>query len=402
MPTNISLTTAELMKQAQNMRPELTSRRRDFHQHPELSFQEVRTAAAVTDLLTELGLDVQIGVGGTGVVGLLRGGKPGRTLAIRADMDALPMQEQTEVPYRSLNPGVMHACGHDAHMAIVLGAATLLKSMREELVGNIKFIFQPAEETPPGGAPGMIEQGVLEEPHVDAVLGLHMYIEVPVGKIALRIGQFLCGMAGFKLTVLGKGAGGSVPHRGVDGIAVAAQVISNLQMMISRGVNPLGSATLTVTEIHGGGAGHIMADRVAMRGMVDSLAPDVMGEIPARMEKIIAGVTQAHGAGYEFSFEPAYPPLINDRAMAGLITAAGTDLLGAENVLADFHPVMAADDFAYFSNARPGAMVLIGIGNPQQGITYPHHHPRFDIDEDSLPVGAALIAAVARRYLTSS
>jgi amidohydrolase len=400
MATNSSLTTDELMKQAQTLRPHLTSLRRDFHQHPELSFQEVRTAAEVTDLLTELGLEVQTGVGGTGVVGLLRGGKPGRTLAIRADMDALPMQEQTEASYRSLNPGVMHACGHDAHMAIVLGAATLLKSMREELAGNIKFIFQPGEETPPGGAPGMIEEGVLEEPHVDAVLGLHMYIEVPVGKIALRIGQFLCGMAGFNLTVLGKGAGGSVPHRGVDGIAVAAQVISNLQMMISRGVNPLGSATLTVTEIHGG-AGHIMADRGNARNG-RFLAPDVMGEIPARMEKIIAGLTQAHGAGYEFSFEPAYPPLINDRAMAGLITAAGTDLLGAENVLADFHPVMAADDFAYFTNARPGAMVLIGIGNPQQGITYPHHHPRFDIDEDSLPVGAALIAAVARRYLTSS
>jgi amidohydrolase len=345
---------------------------------------------------------VQTGVGGLGVVGLLRGGRPGRTVAIRADMDALAIQEAADHDYASRVPGVMHACGHDAHMAIVLGAAQLLSEMAPTLPGAVKFIFQPGEELPPGGAPDMIAAGVLENPHVDAVIGLHLYVEVPVGKIALRPGQFLGGLGTFRLAVRGKGAGGSVPHRGVDGIAVAAQLISSLQLLISRGVNPLGSATLTISEIHGGGPEHVLAERVSMTGTTLALDPDVLAGLPAQIERIAARVTEAYGAGYEFNYEPGYPPLVNDPALAQLVTQTGLDLLGAGNVIGDFHPVMAADDLAYFTRARPGLCVLIGLANPAAGITAPHHHPRFDIDEEALPVGAAVIAEAARRFLAGA
>ncbi len=394
------VTPAPVLARAWALRPRLVGLRRHLHQHPELSFREVETAARMAEELAQLGLEVQTHVGGHGVVGLLRGNRPGRTVAIRADMDALAIQEAAMHEYASQVPGVMHACGHDAHMAIVLGAAQLLSEARATLPGAVKFIFQPAEEMPPGGAPAMIAAGVLDNPHVDAVIGLHMYVEVPVGKIALRPGQFLGGLGTFQLHVLGKGAGGSVPHRGVDGIAVAAQVISSLQLLISRGVNPLGSATLTISEIHGGGPGHVLAEKVTMTGTTLALDPDVLAGLPAQIETIVAGVTQAYGANYEFHYEPGYPPLVNDPELARLVTQAGRDLLGADNVIADFHPVMAADDLAYFTRARPGVCVLIGLLNTAAGITAPHHHPRFDIDEDALPVGAAVVAEAARRYLS--
>jgi amidohydrolase len=392
---------SDVLTQARSLRPRLVALRRHLHRNPERSFQEVQTAARMAQELADLGLEVQTGVGGHGVVGLLRGAHPGRTVAIRADMDALEIHEAATHDYASQTPGVMHACGHDAHMAIVLGAARLLSARRAELNGNVKFMFQPGEEIPPGGALDMLRAGVLENPHVDAVIGLHMYIEVPVGKIALRSGQFLGGLGTFQVDILGKGAGGSVPHRGVDGIAVAAQLITSLQLLISREVNPLGSATLTITEIHGGGAGHVLAERVTLHGTALTLDSAVLADMPAHIEKIVAGVTAAHGAGYEFSYQPGYPPLFNDSAMARLVTEAGIDLLGRDNVIDDFHPVMAADDLAHFTVARPGVCVLIGLANPAAGITAPHHHPRFDIDEDALPVGAAVIAEAARRFLAA-
>ena len=386
-----------LLDRAHELSTEFIAYRRDFHQHPELGFEEVRTAKIVKDFLEQLGLEVE-SVVGTGVVGLLKGMPGGKTIALRADMDALTIPEQTGVEYASTVPGVMHACGHDGHTAILMGTAKLLAE-HKDFTGNIKFLFQPAEEGP-GGALPMVEAGVLDNPRVDAAVGLHLgTVKYTTGQIALRDQAVCAAPDTIQITVKGKGGHGAHPHHSVDAIVAAGHIITSLQSIVSREMDPLASAVITIGTINGGYRQNIIADEVIMRGTVRTLDSVVRDSMPERIERIIRGICDGFRCEYELSYEKGYPVLINDTATTEFVQQVASKLLGENNVFKALHPSMGGEDFSYFAEKVPSCFFSLGAMNINKQCDYPGHHPKFNFDEDAIPVGMALLAEICLDYL---
>ena len=346
---------------AEKFLPQVIAWRRDIHAHPELSQHEERTAALVANVLEGLGLEVRRNVGGFGVVGLLRGTHEGRTVALRADMDALPLNEETGLDFASETPGVMHACGHDTHTAMLLGAASALSEMRDKIRGNVKFIFQPAEElNPTGGAPGMIRDGVLDSPNVDGIFALHVWPLYETGKIAIRSGSCMAASDRVYLTVHGKTAHGSRPDQGNDAIVAAAHVITGLQAVISRSVSPLDSAVLTIGTIHGGYRYNVIPDTVKLEGTVRTLNPSVQDRMPGLISRTAKGIAEGLGCTCDVEYVKGYPPLVNDADMAGIACDAVRKACGEGAVIVADEPDLAAEDFAFFARERPAFMAWLG------------------------------------------
>jgi len=387
-----------ILVKAEEIQEELIRIRRDLHAHPETGFQEIRTAALIGEHLKQLGIEVRERVGITGVVGTLRGKYPGKTILLRADMDCLEMQEQNEVDYKSEYAGRMHACGHDAHMTWVLGAAKILAGLRDELHGNVKFLFQPAEETD-GGADRMIKEGALEDPKVDAAIGAHVWPTVEAGKIGVKYGPMMASPDLVKITIFGKGGHGAEPHNCVDPISVSCQVYFGFQTIISRRISPVEPAVLTISQINGGTAHNIIPDKVEMVGTVRTFSLEMKEKMHAMMEGVLRSVTEANGATYKFEYLPHYPPVINDEAMTALVEATGKALLGEDNVVKQDRPTMGAEDFSYFQQHVPGAYFIVGTLNAEKGVEKPLHNPQFNIDETILHKTAAVLASCAIAFL---
>ena len=380
--------------------PTLIERRRDLHRHPELAFQEHRTSAIVADWLEKLGIEVRTGVAKTGVVGRIRGRQKGktRTIALRADMDALPILDAKTgiADYASTVPGRMHACGHDAHVTMALGAATVLSEMRDELAGDVVLIFQPAEEGV-GGAEPMIAEGALDG--VDFILGQHAMPLYPAGEIGVSYGAAMAAADFFTLRIHGTGGHGAYPHLAVDAIQIAAQVITTLQAVVARTVDPLQAAVVTIGTIHGGYNFNVIADVVEMKGTVRTLDPALRDAIPARIEALVRGITEGFGARYDFEYQRHYPPVINHDEAVGLLKTVAAEVLGAEKVRL-VAPSMGGEDFAYYLHQVPGCFYFVGCRHPHPiDEKYNLHHPAFDIDEHVLTVGAQLFVEGAMRYL---
>lgn len=370
--------------------------RRRFHARPELSFEERETAAAIAGELRRLGLKVRTQVGGTGVVGLLQG-KGGPCLALRADMDALPVAEENDCTYRSRKPGIMHACGHDAHCAILLGAAKILSSRRQELRGPVKFIFQPGEETPPGGALGMIADGVMENPKVEAIFGLHMDSALPYGRIGLRTGPMMAASDNFKILVKGRGGHAARPHNCLDPVLTAARIVCALQSIVSRRVDPAQPAVVTVGRIAGGSKHNIIPETVFLEGTARSIDPHTTRLMPRWIKEIAVGTARADGLTVEVEYDRGYPVLSNDPKMVAYARRVVEALFGRPAAVEIKQPLMGGEDFAYYLQKAPGAFLRLGSSSGPE-TSYPWHHPKFDIDERALMIGCKLIAALASRF----
>lgn len=374
--------------------------RRDLHAHPELSLGEERTARVVAGALGESGLEVATGVAGHGVVGLLRGKQPGPTVALRADMDALPIEEENDLPWRSRNPGVMHACGHDAHVAVMLGVARHLAAggFAGRGPGNLKFIFQPAEEQA-RGAKSMIEAGVLENPRVDALAAVHVTPELPAGSVAIFSGPGLASCDYFEITLRGRGGHAGYPHRCVDPIPAAAAFISQVQSVVSRTLSPLDRAVVTIGQVTAGTAFNIIPGRVVMRGTVRAYEEEVRARVKERLFEIARGIGLSHGLEEaSLEYREDCPPCVNDPRLASLFRKTARSLLGRGNVR-EIEPVFGAEDFSFFARERPAAFVRLGTAGPVAG-RQPVHQPRFEIDESSLAPGVAFFARAATELLS--
>ena len=382
----------DFLSEAQALFEYTQSMRRDFHAHPELGFHEVRTAGIVAKELTSLGLEVHTGVGGTGVVALLDGAKPGPVVLVRADMDALPIREETGAPYASQNPGVMHACGHDGHTAVLLTVAKMLNAHRNQLSGTVKFMFQPAEEGM-GGAEKMIEDGVLENPKVNVALALHVWNEKPVGWVGIAGGPVMAGAEIFKIKVRGKGGHGAVPHLAVDPILAAAQVVSALQGIVARNIAPLQTAVVSVCTIHGGETFNVIPPTVEMTGTIRTFEPAVRTRVLERFEKTVHSIAEGMGCQAEIELQILTPATINQPETAARVQAVARRLFPEADVDTANYITMGSEDFAFVLEKVPGCFFFIGSANPEKGLDAGHHHPRFDIDEAALPRGAALMAA---------
>jgi amidohydrolase len=390
--------TVELTREVKDLAETVIALRRTLHQWPELSFQEERTAALVSDSLHTLGLEVKTGIARTGVVGILRGTQGGKTVLLRADMDGLPVTEASGAAYSSQNTGVMHACGHDGHTAILLTAARVLASQRDRIQGTVKFAFQPAEELPPGGAKGMIAEGVLENPRVDAVFGLHLWNGLPVGKIGVEGGPIMASVDRFDVVIKGVGSHGAYPHLGVDPLVVGAQMISALQTVVSREMPPLAPVVVTIGKFQGGTAFNVIPARAELSGTVRTVDAELRQSMPARLERIVRGVSSAMRADCEFSYEFGYPVTVNDPRMAQFAQQVAAGIVGEANIVAAGMS-LGAEDMSYFLEAVPGCYMRLGSGNAEKGLIHPHHSALFDFDEAALPIGVELLTRVARAFL---
>jgi len=379
---------------------DLISLRRDLHRHPELAFGETRTAGIVAERLRAAGLDVRTGVAQTGVVAVARGGRPGRTVLVRADMDALPIAEVNEVPYRSQAPGVMHACGHDGHTAVAVVLAELLARLRADLPGNVVLVFQPAEEIAAGAKP-MIEQGVMDDPRVDAVLGLHLWNDLPVGTIAARAGAAFASMDEVLLVVEGTGGHGAIPHQAADPIVSAAHVITALQTVVSRDTAPLESAVVTIGTIQAGTAFNVIPDRVEMRGTVRAFAAGVRQRTLRRIEEIAGGTAGALRTRATVAVRVGCPPVVNDPAVTEVVRRVAAEVVGADRVT-EMTPTTGSDDVAYFLERAPGCYFVVGSSNRARGLDGPHHSGRFDFDEEALLIAAKALGGATLRLLLSA
>ncbi|HST24413.1 MAG TPA: amidohydrolase [Gaiellaceae bacterium] len=367
--------------------------RRHLHAHPELSFQEVETSRYVEETLRSFdGLELDRPTP-TAVVATLRGARAGKVLALRADMDALPIQEENELEFASTRPGAMHACGHDGHTAMLLAAAKLLSTRGDELAGEVRFVFQHAEEKPPGGARQLVDAGVMDG--VDLVVGAHLASMKETGKVACPAGPIAAAADTFSAVVRGSGGHAAAPHRTVDPLVVAAQVVTNLQSLVSRTVDPIESAVVSVTRFHAGTADNIIPETVELGGTVRTFDPGVRAEVRAGMERVFAGVTAAHGASFSFDFTDGYAAVVNDAAAAELVEAAARAELG-EDAIMEAEPIMGGEDFSAYLEKAPGAFFWIGAGHDG---AIPHHHPRFTIDESAFRTGIAVFARTALDYL---
>ncbi len=388
----------DLRAAAEALKPQLVAWRRRLHQYPELSFEERETSAMVAGVLRELGLQVRRGIGGTGVVGVLAGAGEGPGVALRADMDALPLQEDTGEEFASRYPGRMHGCGHDAHMTVVLGAAALLAERRRELPGPVVFIFQPGEELPPGGASRMLAAGVLEDPPVKAAFGLHVTAYLPVGTVGVRSGAIMASADNFTIKIKGRTSHGASPHLGADAIVAAAQAVLALQTIVSRHLDPVQPAVLTVGTINGGDKENIVAGEVTLTGTTRALNNVMRQQLEKGMRQVLAGVAAASGTEIDLDYLWGYPPLINNAGLTELFRRVAGEILGPDKVLELANPSMGAEDFARYAEKVPAVYFNLGAAIPGAEPN-PWHHPRFNINEDCLPAGAALLAALALRTL---
>ncbi|MFN5513804.1 MAG: M20 family metallopeptidase [Cyanobacteriota bacterium] len=396
LPTPAPFKTDQIRLELRSLLPQLIYWRRQLHQMPELGFQERRTAEFISQTLTGMGIAHQTGIAETGIVALVDSGKPGPVLAIRADIDALPVTELNEVEYRSQIPGAMHACGHDGHAAIALGTAQYLAQHPETWRGRVKFIFQPAEESP-GGAKPMIEAGVLENPRVEAIVGLHLWNNLPAGTVGVCPGPLMAAVECFHCTLLGKGGHGAMPHQTVDAVVLGAQVVTALQGIVARNVDPLKAAVVTVGEFHSGSALNVIADSARLRGTVRYFDPSLEGYFGRRLESVIQGLCQAQGADYELNYWRLYPPVINNEGIAHKIGVIAQRVLGQEALIPHCQ-TMGGEDMSFFLEARPGCYFFLGAANPALGLDFPHHHPRFNFDESVLPLGVEIFTRFVEGY----
>lgn len=371
---------------------ELVEWRRDFHRHPEIANQEKRTSGVIRRFLERLGLFVRPAAG-TGLIAVLKGAGEGKTVALRADMDALPLQEEGDKEYKSLHPGAAHACGHDGHMAILMAVAKILARRKKRFGGRVVFLLQPAEERPPGGAKRMIEEGALDG--VDAVFGLHLWQPLPTGSVGLVKGPMMANSDEFSLIVRGKGGHGSMPHTAVDPILVTAQIIMATQTIVSRNINPLKPCVVSFGQVSGGTVFNIIPPEVTLGGTVRSFDPDVQSLAEQRLRQIAEETSRTFGASCHLDYIHGFPALVNPGEMVDFVAGVATRVLGPE-CLKPLEPVMGGEDFAYYLQAVPGAFFFFGAGD---GCLFPHHHPAFDIDEKALPLATLLMTSLALDFL---
>ena len=381
---------------------ELVATRRDLHAHPELGFEEVRTSGIVAERLRKLGLEPKTGVGKTGVLARISGGRPGKTVLLRADMDALPILEENEVSYRSQNPGRMHACGHDCHTSILLGVARRLVAEAKELSGNVVLCFQPAEELggAKGGAEAMIKDGVLEWAKADAAFGLHVWQDLPLGIVGVTAGPWMAAVDEFTVTFKGKGAHAAMPQAGRDPVVALAHAITALQTLVSRNADPLKELVVSVTQIKAGSAFNIIPDSAWMNGTVRIFDRELWAKVPRDFERVVRGVAAAMDCEAEIVYDRGNHPTVNDPAMCNVARAAASNVVGASSVRADVR-TMGGEDFSAFLERLPGVFIAVGSKNEERGLIYGHHHPRFDVDEQCLRIGAEVLLETTRRYLAS-
>ncbi|MFJ7308060.1 M20 family metallopeptidase [Peribacillus frigoritolerans] len=369
------------------VKDEVIAWRRYLHKYPELSFQEEKTAQFVYEKLQTFGeLEISRPTK-TSIMARLIGQQPGKVIALRADMDALPIEEENDFDFVSQNSGVMHACGHDGHTAMLLGTAKIFTQMKEQIKGEVRFLFQHAEELPPGGAQEMVRAGVLDG--VDMIIGSHLLSTLPLGKISLGYGPVMAGADTFNITVVGKGGHASQPELTVDPIAIGTQVVSNLQHIVSRYRDAQEALVISVTQFHGGSAINVIPSKVSIGGSVRSFNPQLQVEIPNFIERIVKGITEAHGATYEFDYQFGYAPTINDEEVTRLMDETVCEVFGEES-REILKPIMGSEDFSAFQEVVPGTYIGIGARNEEKGIIYPHHHPKFTVDEQALQNGVKL------------
>ena len=388
----------DLKKLINKYEDEVIEIRRDLHKHPEVGFDLDRTSKKVANKLKDLGFEVKTNIGKTGVVGLLKGDNSGPTIALRADMDALPMNESTDLDFSSVEEGKMHACGHDGHTAILLGVAMVLAEIKDKLNGNVKLIFQPAEEGP-GGAEPMIKDGVMKNPEVDAIFGLHIWLEMDAGKVGVKKGPLFASIDEFDIKVKGDSAHGASPHQGVDAIAVTAEVINSLQSIVSRKINPIDSAVITIGKIEGGYVRNVIADKVKLEGTVRALDSEVRKQLENEIYKKVKNICLASDADYEIDYRHLYPPLFNDEKMTELIRNNAIEVMESKNVIDVEEPTMGGEDFAYFLKKVPGTFFLLGGKNEKKEITAPHHNTHFTFDEDIMVDGIEIMLKTVLDFL---
>ncbi len=399
-PIEQSIDTSRIRPEIQALQPRLVKWRRHLHQYPELAFRETLTAEFVSKKLTEWGVEHTTNVAKTGIVAVIPGTRSKPVLAIRADMDALPIRELNDVPYRSCHDGVMHACGHDGHTAIALGVVYYLSQHREDIPGTIKIIFQPAEEGP-GGAKPMIEAGALTNPDVDAIIGLHLWNNLPLGTVGVRSGALMAAVELFDCVIQGRGGHGAMPHQTVDAILVGSQVVTALQAIVARNVDPIKAGVVTVGSFHAGHAHNVIADSVEMSGTVRYFDPVFEGFFSKRVDEIIAGVCQSQRARYTLDYWQLYPATINDSGMADLVRSVAETVVETPAGVVPECQTMGGEDMSFFLQKVPGCYFFLGSANVQRNLAYPHHHPRFDFDETALGMGVEMFVRCVDRFLAA-
>src|SRR3989442_1787490 len=389
----------DFLKEARKIEPEIVKTRREIHQKPELAYKEKETAKLVAERLRAIGLEVRTAVGGTGVVGILRGPTTGRVVALRADMDALPIEEMAGVEFRSKNNGVMHACGHDTHVAMLLGTARLLANHKDELAGTVKFLFQPAEEHGgKGGAKPMIEEGVMEDPKVDFVFGLHIDGDEKSGTLAFRAGPVMAAPDTFQIRIIGRGGHGAYPHQTVDPIYVAAQLIIAVQGVSSRMIDPIQPFVITIGSVHSGTKENIIPDQAILQGTIRTLDEATRKRAKAKVAEVAKGVSRAFGARAEIEFEKdAYPVTVNDEKVTERAKRILRKMPGTKVKVKALQ--LGGEDFSRFLHEAPGTFYFLGTKNPSKGCVYPNHSPRFKVDEDVLKFGTASLAQLAMEFM---
>lgn len=388
--------TLDIQKLVEAVEQEVVEWRRHFHENPELSFQENETSKYVYEKLKSFGNIEVSKVTPTSVLGRITGSQPGKVIALRADMDALPIQEETGLPFASKNNGVMHACGHDGHTAMLLGAAKVLSQLKDEIKGEIRFFFQHAEELFPGGASEMVKAGVTEG--IDGVIGIHLASQAPTGKFLLCYGPVTAGTDAFDIVIQGKGGHGSTPKDTVDPIAIGAQIVNSINQIISRKVDASQRAVISVTKFNGGTANNIIPDRVTLGGTVRTFDPEIRSQIPIWIEKIIKGLTEANDATYQFDYQLGYASVVNEEKITALVEQTIVETFGEDNRVIS-QPIMGGEDFSAFSAAAPGCFAFLGAGSDHAAENYPHHHPKFDVKEESLILGVQYYVQTALKFL---
>ncbi|QAY68320.1 amidohydrolase [Paenibacillus protaetiae] len=385
----------ELPYELNDLFPHMVKWRRHLHRYPELSFQEEKTSRFIAERLLEMGCEVREKVGGYGLVAAIKGNLPGPVIALRADMDALPIQDEKDCEYASTVKGVMHACGHDGHTAALLAVASYYQKHREGLAGERRLLFQPAEESTPGGAVSMIRDGALEG--ADAVYGVHLWTPLPYGQVSSKPGAFMAATDEFTIEITGLGGHGGMPHKTIDTVIIGSALVQALQTIVSRSVNPLDSAVVTIGSFHAGTANNVIAEKCELKGTIRTFNEYERERIRKRIEQMVRHTCEMHGAKYQFDLRVGYPPVVNDEREAARFMQVGEQLFGAEAVQVS-DAIMVAEDFSYYLQRVPGCFMFVGAGNEEVGASYAHHHPMFNFDERAMKDAASLLIAMAENY----